>query len=444
MKPSSHTVRFVTLGCPKNQVDSEVLMGQLEKDHFLLANPDSPSDVGIVNTCGFIEASKQESINTILELAKEKKKGRLKVLLVAGCLSQRYKEELPDLIPEVDAFVGTADFSRVSEIITQKLDGQEMRDYVRHPSELMTWSSPRLYTTPPYMRYVKISEGCSHTCSFCTIPLMRGNLLSRKLDDVILEIKNGVENGVKEFNLIAQDLNEYGRDLKERQSLYNLFDEIGKIEGNFWVRPLYMYPLQFPDKLIRLMKNHPHIIPYVDIPLQHIDDRILKSMNRGSSAKYIHRLVDQLKTSIPGIALRTTFIVGYPGETDDEFEKLADFVEKSEFDNVGVFTFSQEESTPSATLPGQLPKKVKEERRARLMALQQKISKKKNQTHVGKTYDVLIEGNEKRKGKDFLTGRFYGQAPDIDGKVFITYPDNETIFMGDFSKVKITKGMEYD
>ncbi|MDO8519208.1 MAG: MiaB/RimO family radical SAM methylthiotransferase, partial [Deltaproteobacteria bacterium] len=293
------TVRFITLGCPKNLVDTEV-MGGLVSEEFSVVPEGEASDVGIVNTCGFIEASKKESLDAILNLAREKKEGRLKLLIVAGCLSQRYATELPKLLPEVDAFVGTGDFSRVPEVIREKLAGVKKRNFILDPTqELHTASSPRLAGTPAYSRYIKISEGCSHACSFCTIPLMRGGLKSRPQDDVLDEIRRGASEGTKEFNLIAQDLNEYGRDLADRGSLYGLLGKLAAVEGDFWVRLLYMYPLQFPDRLIRLMKDHPHVVPYVDIPLQHIDDRILKSMNRGSSSAYIYRLIEKLKKEIP-------------------------------------------------------------------------------------------------------------------------------------------------
>lgn len=438
------SVRFVSLGCPKNLVDSEVMAGILQKDQFSILPPDQATDVGVVNTCGFIDASKKESIDTILELAQEKKAGRLKLLIVSGCLSQRYAGELPKLLPEVDAFIGTGDFKKLSQIIHDKMGGEKKRDFIRYPEELPTSETPRAISTPFYTRFVKVSEGCSHACSFCTIPMMRGGLKSRTSDDVVAEISKGIESGVKEFNLIAQDLNEFGRDLAERDSLYNLFEKLSALKGDFWIRPLYMYPLQFPDKLIRLMSEHPHVIPYVDIPLQHIDDRILKSMKRGSSSKYIYRLIEGLRKQIPGIILRTTFIVGYPGETEEEFERLHDFIREMKFDRLGVFTYSDEEGTAAFDIADRVPQKTKEERRDRLMRLQQEISLQKNKGYVGKSLKVLYEGENAPEGYQG-TGRFYGQAPEIDGQVYFKFkPGQKPPKAGSFINARVIEALEYD
>ncbi len=447
MENKAVSVRFISLGCAKNLVDSEIMQGLMKRENFKVVN--GPSDVGVVNTCGFIEASKQESINTILELGEEKKKGNLKLLIVAGCLSQRYAEELPQLMPEVDAFIGTGDFQGLTKVVREKLSGTAERNFIRKPTmELPSMDLPRVHSTPSHYRYLKISEGCSHHCSFCTIPLMRGGLKSRTVEDVLNEMREGVSVGVKEFNLIGQDLNEYGRDLPKRDSLFNLLSQMEKIEGDFWIRLLYMYPLQFPDKLIGLIKNHPHIIPYVDIPLQHINDRILKSMERGSSSRYIHRLLEKLKKEIPDIVLRTTFIVGYPGETDAEFGELVQFVREMEFDRLGVFTYSHEEGTKSATLGKQISQKIKEERRETLMLTQQNISLQKNKKLIGKEFDVLYEGPvaEEEKSPGVIgVGRYYGQAPEIDGETLITSDDlSLKPEIGKKFKVQITEAREYD
>lgn len=445
---SKKSVRFISLGCPKNLVDSEIMAGGLKREDFDVKNNNEATDIGIVNTCGFIEDSKQESINAILELAEEKKKGNLKLLIVTGCLSQRYKEELPKLLPEVDAFIGTNDFSQLSHIIDSKLSGSKKRNFIREPKDLPTVDSPRILTTPKYTRYVKVSEGCSHACSFCTIPLMRGGLKSRELSDVTAEIQRGVNEGVREFNLIAQDLNEYGRDLAKRGSLHHLLENIKTIDGDYWVRLLYMYPLQFPDKLVTLIKNHPHVIPYVDIPLQHIHDDILKSMKRGSSARYIHRLINKLKTEIPNIVLRTTFIVGYPGETEKHFAELMKFIREMEFDRLGVFTYSQEEGTSSSLLKRQIPKKTAQERRDALMILQQGISKKKNSALIGKNIRVLYEGIASDVPPEAPVpidgiGRYYGQAPEIDGEVFLKNLPT-SVKPGDFIEAKVSQALPYD
>ena len=450
------TVRFVSLGCPKNLVDSEVMLGHLAHGNFEIVSPDRPSDVVVVNTCGFIEAGKLESINTLLELAEEKKDGRLKILVAAGCLAQRYAADLPNLLPEVDAFIGTGDFSRLPLIIRNKLGGERKRNYVDYPKELPTAVTPRLLTTPSHSRYVKIAEGCSHACSFCIIPAMRGTLRSRTPDDVMEEIRRGVDSGTKEFNLVSQDLNEYGRDRRpvagpiEKTSLFSLLTKIADLPGDFWVRLLYMYPLQFPDKLIRLIRDHPHVVKYVDIPLQHIDDGLLTSMRRGSSSRYIYRLISKLKEEIPDIILRTTFITGYPGETDKVFDRLVKFVEEMEFDRMGVFTYSPEEGTSAFNLQDSVPQSVKEERRDTLMKIQQAISLKKNRQYIGRTLRALYEGPSKQNdihlagGSAFAVGpaaRFYGQAPEIDGEVLIQSGEAKP---GDFVEVKITDAFEYD
>lgn len=449
---SKISIKFISLGCPKNLVDSEVMAGLLGKDDFIILPSDEITDVAVVNTCGFIEDSKQESINTILELAETKDQGDLKLLIVSGCLSQRYAKQLPEALPEVDAFIGTGDFFKLPKIIHEKLSGNQLSNFIQTPQDQISWSTPRIQTTPSYTRYVKISEGCSHSCSFCTIPMMRGGLRSRTVEDVKKEIEIGVENGVKEFNLIAQDLNEYGRDLEPRESLFHLFEELEKIPGNFWLRPLYMYPLQFPDRLIRLMAEHDHLIPYVDIPLQHIDDDILKSMNRGSSSKYIYRLIENLRKNIPGIILRTTFIVGYPTETEEKFQKLVEFIKEIEFDHLGVFTYSHEEGTPAFDIEDQIDDEIKKERQARLMEIQYHISKKKNEKYLHQELEVLFEGPLPQEIEiDFDLpenligiGRFYGQAPSIDGLTFITSNQDIQPQIGDTIKVKINQTHAYD
>lgn len=449
---SKISIKFVSLGCPKNLVDSEVMAGLLGKDNFVVLPSDQKTDVAIINTCGFIEDSKQESINTILEFASKKEEGELKLLIVSGCLSQRYAKQLPEALPEVDAFMGTGDFFKLPQIIREKLDGDQRSNFIQTPQDQISWSTPRVQTTPDYTRYVKISEGCSHSCSFCTIPMMRGGLRSRTVEDIKKEIEIGVENGVKEFNLIAQDLNEYGRDLDPRESLFHLFEELGSILGDFWLRPLYMYPLQFPDRLVRLMADHPHLIPYVDIPLQHIDDDILKSMNRGSSSKYIYRLIENLRKNIPGIILRTTFIVGYPTETEEKFEKLLNFIKEIEFDHLGVFTYSHEEGTPAFEIENQIDDEIKKERQARLMEIQHEISKKKNQKYLNQELEVIFEGDLPEEieldfelPENFIgIGRFYGQAPSIDGLTFITSKNKEIPHLGSKIKVKIHQTHAYD
>lgn len=441
---SSHkfSVNFISLGCPKNLVDSETMLGLLDKDDFTIVPPDQESHITVINTCGFIEESKQESIDTILEVAEKKKSGSLDLLVVAGCLSQRYKEELPKLLPEVDLFIGTGEFEKLPGLIRHKMAGKEDRTYVEDPRFVPDHLSPRLQTTPFYTKYVKISEGCSHKCSYCIIPFMRGTLRSRTTDSIVTEIQEGITRGIKEFNLVGQDLNEYGRDLEERKSLFKLLEELKTIQGNHWLRLMYMYPLQFPDKLVHLIAEHPNIVKYVDIPLQHITDHMLKKMNRGSSSRYIYRLIENLKTHVPEICLRTTFIVGHPGETKQDFEELKTFIKTAEFDRVGVFKFSPEEGTPAYKMNEQVAEEIKEERYNEIMALQQEISIRKNQSWIGKTVRALYEGNSKQS--DLLgSARHQGQAPEIDGEILIR-DGRDQVNVGEFCQIKIVDAYEYD
>jgi ribosomal protein S12 methylthiotransferase len=439
-KAEKISVNFISLGCPKNLVDSEVMVGLLDADDFDVKNPDEPTTVTVINSCSFIEDSKSESIDTILEVAENKKKGHCQIIVVAGCLAQRYAEKLPELLPEVDLFIGTGEYHKLAGLIRHKLAGDKGVTYVEKPEFIPDHLTPRKQSTPFYTKYVKIAEGCSHRCSFCIIPYLRGDLHSRKPDDIVQEIQQGVNAGVKEFNLVSQDLNEYGRDLTDRPSLYKLLQGMESIEGDFWLRLMYMYPLQFPDKLVKLIADHPHIAKYVDIPLQHISDPMLKKMNRGSSSKYIYRLVENLKKDVPDIAIRTTFIVGHPGETEDDFKQLKDFIQQSEFDRVGIFQFSNEEGTPSFNMKPAVPEDLAKERRDELMAMQKEISLKKNKALIGKTLKVLFEGKSD-ESELLMQGRYYGQAPGIDGVVLIR---DGKANLGDFCDVKIVDAFEYD
>lgn len=401
-------VCLISLGCSKNLVDAEMILGRYKKDGFDLCTDPAVADVILVNTCGFIEEAKRESIEKILQMARYKKTGRCRKLVVSGCLSQRYKDELARELPEVDRFLG----------VSQVLPDPDL---------------PRIQATPPHTTYVKISEGCSHSCSFCAIPAIRGGLKSRPMESIICEVREGVERGVKEFNLIAQDLNEYGRDLGKGVNLSKLLVSLDKIPGDYWIRCLYMYPLEFNDRLVGVLRDSEHVVKYVDIPLQHIGERILLSMKRGSPSRYVRRLLSKLKEEIPRIALRTTFLVGYPGETEKEFADLCDFVSEMAFDRVGVFKYSREEGTVAAGLPDQLAMNVKEERYHRLMSLQRGISLKKNRALVGKTVRVLCEGPG--------VGRLATQAPEIDG---VTFLRGSVVRAGDFMSVKIFGAREYD
>ncbi len=447
---------LISLGCPKNLVDAEMMLGILAKDGFAFSTNPAESDVIVVNTCGFVEDSKKESIEHLLQMAQYKEKGRCKVLVATGCLSQRYSETLSKELPEVDAFVGLGEFDRLAEILKEKLanvgvNGRLLRDFVKHKSntDFMTARQilpdpdlPRILATPKHYTYVKISEGCSHRCSFCIIPHIRGDLKSRPISSIVREVKEFVEKGVKEFNLIAQDLNEYGKDLRDGTHLAQLLRELDQIPGDFWLRPLYMYPLEFTDRLIAVMRDSEHLVNYVDMPLQHINDRVMRSMKRGSPARYVRQVLEKLKKEIPTMAIRTTFIVGYPGESEEEFQELYEFVEAVQFNHVGVFKYSVEEGTFASQLPNQVSPEVKQERFHRLMSLQQKISRQKNEELVGKTLEVLCEGPaQDRPGH--LQGRLSIQAPEIDGITYLKVTQ-QIPSSGEFHQVKITRAQDYD
>ncbi len=445
IQASSKKISLISLGCPKNLVDAEMMLGFLAKDGFGFTSQPSEAEIIVVNTCGFIEASKKESIDQILEMANYKKNGNCKLLVATGCLSQRYSGELAQEMPEVDLFVGTGEFNKIAEFLKEKLKNSpennslENRIKVNQEQILPDPDLPRILATPKHYSYLKISEGCSHRCSFCIIPHIRGDLKSRPMESIVREVETLVGRGVKEFNLIAQDLNEYGKDLRNGSDLAKLLTSLNQVKGDFWLRPHYMYPLEFTDRLIETLKESEHIVKYVDMPLQHINDRVMRSMKRGSPSRYVRQVLDKLKTAIPEMIIRTTFIVGYPGETEEEFQELYEFVKDYQFDRVGVFQYSIEEGTTAATLPDQLEPEIKEDRFHRLMMLQQKISLEKNRALVGKTFRALVEG--KSAAEEGVEARLFSQAPEIDG---VTYLTTENVPTGEFVEVKIVEAKEYD
>ena len=441
-KPS---VCLVTLGCSKNLVDSEMMLGFLKQEGFSLSAQPEKSDVIVVNTCGFVEDSKRESINQILEMAEHKAKGRAKLLVASGCLTQRYLKELELEIPEVDLFVGLGEFNKIGKLLKQKLGGSEImaRSYVSDKQILPDPDAPRILSTPSHYAYVKISEGCNHRCSFCVIPYIRGNLRSRPIDSIVEDMRRQHAMGVKEFNFIAQDLNEYGFDLKDQTNLTRLIAEVEKIPGKFWVRFHYMYPLEFTSPLIEAIKNSTKVVPYIDMPLQHVSDRILLSMKRGSGSRYIRQLLAKLNQAIPEVTLRTTFIVGYPGETETEFQELLDFINEGHFAHVGAFKYSDEETTTAAKLPGRIPDEVKQERYAELMKAQSNISLAKNREKVGKVFEVLSEGVSSEH-EWVMQARLTCQAPEVDGVTYLSECPPGQGKQGEFLKVKITEAHEYD
>jgi len=428
-------VFLISLGCPKNHVDSEVLLGLLANDGFVPAPSLDEADVVIVNTCAFIQAAVEESIETVLEAAQAKTHGRINTLIVTGCLPQRYGETLAREIPEVDRWIGTGEFPRIPQL----LRGGGPTVLIDTPRYLYDHHTPRIITNTPYAAYVKIAEGCSHPCTFCLIPQLRGGYRSRQMDSVIREVEQLVAGGVIEVTLVAQDTTAYGVDKGGERGLYRLLKKLIKIEGLRWLRILYTYPHpdNFPPPLLEMFAGEERICPYLDIPIQHIDAQILQRMGRRHSAQETRALIDRIKKGYPTINLRTTLMVGFPGEGEREFRELLTFVREAEFTHLGVFTYSPEEGTKAARMKGRPSPEVAEERRSRIMELQQGISWKKNKAMIDSTIPVLIEGT----GAGVLQGRAAFQAPEIDGVVHITQGDAA---IGEIVPVKITRAEPYD
>lgn len=433
-------IGLISLGCPKNLVDSENMLGIFKSQNYDITANSKEADVMVVNTCAFIEDSKQESIDTILETAKLKKKGKLKKLIVTGCLAQRYKDELVKEMPEVDHFVGTGDFHRVGEVLSPKTELPASKTLVGKPIYHYDYAFPRVQVLPKHTVYVKIAEGCSRTCSFCIIPKLRGPGQSRPVLSVLEEVERLVESGTKEINLIAQDLTAYGLDRDDGANLTNLLKKMVNIKGIEWIRLMYNYPMHFSDELIDLIANAPQICKYLDMPLQHIDSELLATMRRKVDETEIKNLLMKLKKNIPDLSLRTTFIVGFPGETQQQFLKLKNFIKEFEFDHMGVFTYSQEENTGAGLMKNQIESEVKKERKDILMKMQQKISKQKNKEKIGSTERVLIDHAIDQKGYSFIA-RTQGQALEIDGQTLIK---GKGLKVGEFANVKITGASEYD
>jgi len=418
-------VSVITLGCSKNIVDSERLLRQLQVNDVDIRKDPNTADVVIINTCGFIEAAKEESVNTILSAVANKREGKIKKVFVAGCLSARYKDELKDEIPEVDFYFGTEDY----ENILKELGGELKYNLL----------GERLMTTPSHTAYLKISEGCDHPCSFCAIPIMRGKHKSKPIDELVRETEFLAANHTKELIIIAQDTTDYGKDLYNKKNLPELIDRLSQVNGIEWIRLMYAYPSRFPSGLIDEIANNDKVCKYIDIPLQHISDNILKSMRRGITSKQTRDLLNNLKSRIPGLTLRTTLIVGYPGESEKEFEELCNFVEEIRFDRIGTFTYSLEENTTAYPLADPVPEKVKKERQGILMELQKNISSSKNKELVGKELKVLVEHQE----GDYYVGRSYRDAPEVDGEVLIPLKNNRLNF-GNFYNTIVYDFNEYD
>lgn len=431
---------MVSLGCPKNLVDAEVMLGCLAKDQYEITTDEHEADIIIVNTCSFIGDAKKESIDTILDLADRKQDGRCKLLIVTGCLPQRYQEELAAELPEVDIFIGTADYPRIAGIIAEKRGVAEQLRYISDPNYIFDESLPRLKSSPAYTAYLKIAEGCSNCCSYCVIPSLRGALRSRPMDNLLMEARTLVSNGAREINLIAQDITAWGRDLPGSPTLEELIRELAKIAGLRWIRLLYAYPDGITDGLIEIIKNEPKVCKYLDIPIQHISDPILKRMNRRSTEPQIRELISRLRSEIPEIALRTSIIVGFPGETDEDFRTLLHYVEETQFDRLGVFCYSREEGTPAAGMEDQVSERVKRDRYKKLMKVQARLSFKRNRRLIDTEEEVIVEGYSDETDL-LLKGRSSRQAPDIDGQVYITAGNAN---VGDIVRLRITDSSDYD
>ncbi|KAA0891883.1 30S ribosomal protein S12 methylthiotransferase RimO [Oryzomonas rubra] len=431
---------MVSLGCPKNLVDAEVMLGVLAKDDYEITTDEKDADVIIVNTCSFIKEAKQESIDAILDLAERKHDGRCHTLIVSGCLPQRYQEELANDLPEVDIFIGTGDYPRIAEILAEKKGSDGQLRYVGDPDYIYDETLPRLNSSPAWYSYLKIGEGCSNCCSYCVIPQLRGAYRSRPLESLVAEAERLAARGVKEINVISQDVTRYGSDLDDGSTLETLLRRLAAIEGIRWIRLLYAYPDGITDSLIELIRDEPKICKYLDIPIQHIADPVLKRMNRRSSEAQIRNLIATLRREIPGIALRTSLIVGFPGETVDDFASLMQFIEQTQFDRLGVFCYSREENTPAASMPEQVSERVKRERYRKLMRAQARLSFRRNRALIGTTEQVIVEGYSEETDL-LLRGRSSRQAPDIDGQVYITAGTAE---VGDIVSLKVTDSSDYD
>ena len=432
-------ILFISLGCDKNLVDSEVMLGLLDGKGYKIVDSEEMADVIVINTCCFIHDAKEESVETILEMAELKKEGKLKALIVTGCLAQRYQEEIQTEIPEVDQVLGTTSYDKIVEAIENTLNGSKdlvIEDVNRLPLP----DTKRLVTTGGHFAYMKIAEGCDKHCSYCIIPKVRGDYRSVPMERLILEAKELALSGVKELILVAQETTLYGVDLYGKKSLHTLLKELCRIDGIYWIRILYCYPEEIYDELIQVMKEEEKICHYLDLPIQHASDQILKRMGRRTSKQQLIEIVEKLRNELPDISLRTTLITGFPGETDAQHEELMEFVDYMEFDRLGVFTYSPEEGTAAARMDDQIPEEIKLERQAELMELQQEIAFDLAEEMIGRELLVMIEG--KVADENAYVGRTYKDAPNVDGLIFIN--TDETLMTGDMCLVTVTGALEYD
>ena len=432
-------VLFISLGCDKNLADSEEMLGLLTGKGHEIVDSEEEAEVIVINTCCFIHDAKEESIENILEMAEYKKAGTCKVLIVTGCMAQRYKEEIIEEIPEVDAVLGTTSYMDILKAIDEACEGRHFQEF-RDINELPEDSGRRVLTTGGHYGYLKIAEGCDKHCTYCIIPSLRGRFRSVPQERLIAQAEHMAEQGVKELILVAQETTMYGTDLYGKKTLHLLMKELCKIKGIRWIRVLYCYPEEIYDELIQVMKEEKKICHYIDLPIQHASDRILKRMGRRTTRAQLTATIEKLRKEIPDIVLRTTLITGFPGETEEDHQELMEFVDEMEFDRLGAFTYSPEEGTPAETMEDQIPEEIKEERRDEIMELQQEISLEKGNDRIGQELLVMIEG--KVSGESAYIARTYGDAPKVDGYIFVQ--TGELLMTGDFAKVRVTGALEYD
>lgn len=429
----------ISLGCDKNLVDTEMMLGLLNRDGYTFTDDEQEADIIVINTCCFINDAKEESVNTILEMAELKKTGSCKALIVTGCMAQRYKQEIIDEIPEVDGILGTSTYDEISNVLHRVLGGETVSCF-HDLDELPEVETGRMITTGGHYAFLKIAEGCDKHCTYCIIPSLRGKYRSVPMERLLKEAKSLAEQGVRELILVAQETTLYGVDIYGRKMLPKLLEELAKISGIYWIRIQYCYPEEITEELIQTIKKEEKVCHYLDIPIQHASDRILKRMGRRTNQAQLREMIGRLRSEIPDIALRTTMIAGFPGETEEDHEEVMAFVDEMEFERLGVFAYSAEEDTPAAGFPDQIPEEIKEERRDEIMELQQEIAFEKSEAMVGRVLDVMIEG--KVADEPAYVGRTYMDAPNVDGYIFVN--SGELFMSGDFVRVKVTGASEYD
>ena len=435
----SKNIGMVSLGCDKNRIDAEIMLAILSKNGYNVVSNEKDADIIIINTCGFIESAKEESIDTILEMAKNKESGKCQAIIVTGCMAERYREELLKELPEIDAIVGTGSYRDICNIVRRTLEGEKAISEFNNINFSLEYEN-RILTTPSHYAYVKIAEGCNNNCSYCIIPKLRGHFRSRSIEDIICEVKGLAQNGISEIILVAQDTTMYGIDIYKRKMLTELLSEIEKIDDVKWIRLMYSYPEEITNELISFMKKSKKLCHYFDIPMQHISSNILKAMRRKSSGHNIKDLIINIRREIPDAVIRTSLIVGFPGESEEDFKELEDFLREYKLDRVGVFAYSREEDTSAAAMENQISNEIKEARRQKLMKLQNSISLENNKKLVGKIIEVIIDGCT-NEGQFY--GRSYGDAPEIDGQVFINRKIDD-LARGDIINVRVTKAYNYD